>query len=94
MTFQLFIVEKMGTLFDETIHITLGCAMHLHCHQNKVVPFMKPTILVDFSNGIKFHSYTCWLTDDIQNHYLLHWINNYHIGNKNLVFSGHVKISL
>lgn len=43
MTFQLSIMEKMGTLPNETIHIILECAMHLHDHQNKVMPLMKPS---------------------------------------------------
>jgi hypothetical protein len=42
MTFQLFIVEKMSTLFNEMIHITFRCIVHLHGHQNKMVPFIKP----------------------------------------------------
>jgi hypothetical protein len=35
-------VEKMSTFLDETIHIILGCAMHLHGHWNKMVALMKP----------------------------------------------------
>ncbi len=66
MTFRLFIMEKMGTLLDETIHIMPRCAMHLHGHWNKVVPFMKPFILVDLNNGIEFRIYTYWSTDDTQ----------------------------
>jgi hypothetical protein len=50
-------MEKMGTLPNETIHITLGCIVHLHGHQNKIVPLMKPFILVDLNDGIKFHIY-------------------------------------
>jgi hypothetical protein len=48
--------KKTSTFFDETIHITLGCAMHLHGHWNKVVLFMKPFILVDLNNGTKFRN--------------------------------------
>ncbi len=59
MTSWLFIVEKMNTLPDKTIHITPKFAMHLHGHQNKMVPLMKPSILVDFNNGIKYCNYTC-----------------------------------
>jgi len=58
------IMEKTSTLPDETIHITLGCTMHLHGHWNKVLPFMKPSILVDHNNGVKFFNYTCWLIND------------------------------
>ncbi len=53
MTFQLSIVEKMGTFPNEMIHIMLECAMHLHGHRNKVMPFMKPSILMNLSNGVK-----------------------------------------
>jgi hypothetical protein len=31
--------------------------LHLHDPQNKMVPLMMPFILVDLSNGVKFHSY-------------------------------------
>jgi hypothetical protein len=64
MTSQLHIVEKMCTLFDETIHIMPKCTMHLHGHQNKVMPLMKPSILVDLNNGTKFHGCTYWSTND------------------------------
>ncbi len=93
MISQSSIVEKIGTLPNETIHIMPGCAMHLHCHQNKVVPLMKPSILVDFNNGNKFHSCTYWSTTDIRSHHLLCQVNNHHIYNKNLVLLGYVKIS-
>ncbi len=56
---------KMSTLFDEIIHITFGCVMHLHGHQNKMVPFMKPFIFTYFSNGVKFPNCTYWLSNDI-----------------------------
>jgi len=59
MTSQLFIVEKMGTLPNETIHITPRCIVHLHGHWNEMVPLMKPFIFLDFNNGTKFHSCTC-----------------------------------
>jgi hypothetical protein len=52
-------MEKTGTFPDETIHITPRCVVHLHGHQNKIVLFMKPFILVDFSNGDKFCNYIC-----------------------------------
>jgi hypothetical protein len=94
MTSQSSIVEKMSTLANEMIHITPQCTMHLHGHWNKVMPHMKPSILADFSNGAKFCNYTCWSTNDIQSHRLLHWVNNHHINNENLVLSGHVKINL
>jgi hypothetical protein len=29
---------------DETIHITIGCIVHLRDHWNKVVPLMKPSL--------------------------------------------------
>jgi hypothetical protein len=45
---------KKQALPNETIHITPRFAMHLHDHQNKVVPFMKPFILANLSNGVKF----------------------------------------
>jgi len=54
MSSQLFIMEKTNTLFDEMIHIMYGCVVHLHGHQNKMVSFMKSSILVDLSNGVKF----------------------------------------
>jgi chromate transport protein ChrA len=34
-------VEKTSIFPDEEIHIMLECALHLHGHQNKVVPLMK-----------------------------------------------------
>jgi hypothetical protein len=37
---------------------------------------MKPSIFADLYNGVKFHNYTCWLTNDILNHHLLCQINN------------------
>jgi hypothetical protein len=62
------IVEKMSTLPNEVIHITLECAMHLYDHRNKMVPFMKPFIFAYFSNDAKFHNCTYWLINDIQSH--------------------------
>jgi hypothetical protein len=35
MTSRSFIMEKMNTLLDETIHIMPKCVVHLHGHQNK-----------------------------------------------------------
>jgi hypothetical protein len=93
MTFWSSIVEKTGTFLDETINITLECTMHLHGHRNKVVPLMKPFILVDIKNGVKFCNHTYSLTNDIWNHYPLCQVSNHHIDNKNLVLLGHVKIS-
>jgi hypothetical protein len=61
ITFRSFFVEKMSTLLDETIHITLACVVHLHGHWNKMVPLMKPFILADINNNVKFHNCTCWL---------------------------------
>jgi hypothetical protein len=52
------IVENTVTLLNKTIHIMLEYIVHLHSNQNKVVPFMKPSILPDLSNGIKFRSYS------------------------------------
>ncbi len=59
MTYRSSIVEKMGTLIDETIHIMPKCAVHFHGHQNKVVRLIKPFILVNLSNGVKFRNCTC-----------------------------------
>jgi len=59
MISQLSIVEKMGTLFDETIYIMSECVVHLHGHQNKIVPLMKLSILIDLNNGAKFHNCIC-----------------------------------
>ncbi len=64
MTSPSSIVETTGTLFNEMIHITPECAMHLHGHWNKMVPFMRPFIFVDLNNGVKFCNYTYWLTND------------------------------
>jgi len=94
MTFQSSIMEKKSTFLDEMIYITFKCVVHLHGHWNKMVPFMKPFILANFSNDVKFHNYTSWSTNDIHNHHLSHQVNNHHIGNKNLVFTSHLKIGL
>jgi hypothetical protein len=59
MTSRSSIMEKMSTFPNEMIHIAFGCAMHLHGHRNKVVPLMKPSILADLNNGVKFCSWTC-----------------------------------
>ncbi len=82
MTFQSPIVEKTGTIYGETIHIMHGCTMHLHGHQNKVLPLMKLFILVDFNNDVKFHNYTCWSINDTPSHHLPHHVNNHHIATK------------
>ncbi len=54
MTSLLSIMEKMDTFPDETLHIMLECAMYFHGHQNKVVPLIKPSMLVDISNDTNF----------------------------------------
>ncbi len=94
MTSQLSIVEKMNTLFNGTIHTMFGCVVHLHGYRNRVMPLMKPSTLVNFSNSVKFRNYTCWSTNDTRNHRLLCPINNHHINNKNLILTSHVKIGL
>jgi hypothetical protein len=81
-------VEKIGTLPNQMIHIMFKCVVHLHGHRNKVVPFMKPSIFANFSNSAKFY----WLINDTQSHHLSHWVNHHHIDNKNLVLSNYVKI--
>jgi len=53
---------------------------------------MKPFILADLNNGTKFHNCNCWSTNDTRSH-LSHWVSNHHIGNEDLVLSGHVKVS-
>jgi hypothetical protein len=53
---------------------------------------MKPSTLVDLSNGIKFHIYTYWSTNDTWSHHLSRRVNNHHIGVENLVLSGHANI--
>jgi len=77
---------------NETIHIMPRCVMHFHGHRNKVVPLIKPSIVADLNNDDKFYNCVCWLTNDTQCHHLLHWVNNYHIDNKDLVLSDHVEI--
>ncbi len=86
------IMEKMGTFPDEIIHIMPGYIVHLHDHQSKMVPFMKPSIFANFCNGSKFHICICWSTNDIQSHHLLLQVSNHHINNEDLVLSGNVKI--
>jgi len=51
MTFQSSIMEKKNTFPDETPR----CVVIFHGHQNKVVPLMKLSIVVNLSNGAKFH---------------------------------------
>ncbi len=94
MTFQSSIVEKMNTFLDEVIHIMPKCVMHLHGHQNKMVPFMKLVILMNLNNGVKFHNCTFWSINDTRSHHLLCWVSNHHIDNKDLVPTSHVKIDL
>jgi hypothetical protein len=59
MIFQSSTLKKTSTLLNEMIHIMPRCAMHLHDHENKVMPFLKPFILADLNNDAKFHIYTC-----------------------------------
>jgi hypothetical protein len=92
MTSWSSIVEKMGTLPNEMIHIKPECHMHLHGHWNKMVPFMKPFIHADLRIGTKFYNYTS--NNDTWSHCLLRWVNNHHINNEDLVFLGHVEIGL
>ncbi len=52
-------MKNIDTLLDEMVHIMFECVVHLHGYQNKVVPLMKPSILVDLNNDAKFHNCTC-----------------------------------
>jgi hypothetical protein len=90
MSSQLFILEKTSNLLDETIHIMLGCVMHLHGHRNKMVPFLKPSIFVDLDNGARFRSCNYWSTNDIQKQ--LCQVSNHQIDKENLVIPSNVKI--
>jgi hypothetical protein len=54
MTFENFIVEKMSTFPDKTIHIAPRCDVHLHGHRNKMVPLMKPSTLADLNKALSF----------------------------------------
>jgi len=92
MASQSSIMEKTNTFLNEMIHITHGWTMHFHGRRNKMVPLMKPSILVDFTNGVKFCSYTYWLINDIWSYRFSHQVSNQHISNKDLVLSSHVKI--
>jgi len=85
-------MEKMSTLFDEMIYIMPECVVHLHGHQNKMVPFMKSSILANLSNGDQFCSCTCWLSNDIQSHCISCQVKNHHIDKEDMVLSNHVKI--
>ncbi len=85
-------MEKMGT-FDEMIHITLRCVVHIHGHWNKMVPFMKPFILANLNNDAKFCKCTYWSINDTRSHSLPCQVNNHYINNENLVLSGHVEIN-
>jgi hypothetical protein len=92
MISQFSIVKNTSTFPNKMFHITFECVVHLHGHWSKVEPLIKSSILANFNNGVKFHSYTYWLINDIQSHRLLHWVSNHHINNKDLVLLGHVKI--
>jgi hypothetical protein len=54
MTFRLLIVKKTSTFLDEMIHITHKCTMHLHGHQNKMVPLIKPLCLWILAMALSF----------------------------------------
>jgi hypothetical protein len=54
MTFRTFILEKTGALPNEMIHISLRCVVHLHDHQNKMVPLMKPLYLWILTMVLRF----------------------------------------
>jgi hypothetical protein len=82
----------MNTLSNETIHITFECTVHLHGHRDKMVPLVKTSIIPDFSNGVKFHNCSCWLSNDTHSHHLPCQIHNHHINNKNLVLTNHVRL--
>jgi len=90
MTSRLSIVKKTSTLPNEMIHIMFKCVVHLHGHWKKMVPFTKPFIFTNLSNDNKFHSYTWWSINDIQEHHFSHQVNNHHISNEDLVFLGYV----
>jgi len=93
MTSQSFIVKKANTFPNETIHIMHGCIVHLCGHRNKMVPFIKPSIFADFSNGFKFCICICWLINGTCMYNLPWRVSNHHIDNKGLVFTSHVEIS-
>ncbi len=84
----------MGTLLDEMIHIMPGCIVHLHGHWNKMVPLVKPSILGNLNNGIKFCNCICWSSNDTRSHHLQRQISNHHIGNEDLILLGHIEIDL
>jgi len=87
---------KLNSLWYYNPWLTPRCVVHFHGHQNKMVlvMVMKLSIFVDLSNDAKFRNPICWLTNDIQRHHLPRWVNNYYIGNEDLVFSNHVEIGL
>jgi hypothetical protein len=93
MTSWSSIVEKVSKFPDETIHITPKCIEHLHGHENKMVPLMKPFIFADRNNDAKFRSYTYWSNNDTWSYHLPCQVNNHHIDNENLILLSHVKIS-
>jgi cAMP phosphodiesterase len=47
-------MKKTSIILDEMIHIMLGCTMHLHGHGNKMVPFIKPSILMHLIMALSF----------------------------------------
>ncbi len=54
MILENFIVRKLSTFLNTTIHITPTCNVHLHGHQNKMVPLMKPSILANLNKALSF----------------------------------------
>jgi len=85
-------MEKTSTFPNEMIHITPKYVVHLHGHRNKMVPLMKPFILANFNDGVKFHSCARWSTKDSCNHHLSCQVTNHHISNKVLILTSDVKI--
>ncbi len=47
-------MKKTNTFLDKTIHITAGCNVHLHGLRNKMVPLLKPCILVNLNKALNF----------------------------------------
>jgi hypothetical protein len=56
MTSQSSIMDKRGTLPNETIHITPKCIVHLHGHWNKMVYLMKPSVLAVLTMSLRFET--------------------------------------
>jgi hypothetical protein len=97
MTPQSSILEMMGTLFAETIHIMSRCAMHLHGHQNKVVPFIKPFVYLQILVMVLSFIITStgWLmTLEAIVFYIGLVLSNPNIDNEDLIFLSHIKIDL